>query len=291
MLNAKKRGLGKGLNELGINELLSENNSPEKHNIDFVPPKLPIDLLQPGKYQPRRDMNPELLDELANSIRQQGIIQPLIVRKISETNFEIIAGERRWRAAQKAGLLEVPVVIKQVSDEAAMAMGLIENIQREDLNPVEEAHALYRLINEFGMTHEQAADAVGKARVTVTNLLRVLNLNPDVKFLLENRQLELGHAKILLSTTGIMQSELAKNIANKQLSVREAELLIRNNQNSTRTKPSARRSVDPNIARLQTDLSDKLGAAVKINDQNGKGQLVIHYNTLEELEGILEHIK
>lgn len=289
MLNAKKRGLGKGLKDLGISELLSENNSAEKKP-EIISNELPIEQLEPGKYQPRRDMNPDALQELTKSIRTQGIIQPLIVRPISNGNYEIIAGERRWRAAQLAGLLKVPVVIKHVSDEAAMAMGLIENIQREDLNPVEEAQALFRLINEFGMTHEQAADAVGKARVTVTNLLRLLNLNPDVKLLLEKRVLELGHAKVLLSTTGALQSEVAKTVADKKLSVRETEILIQRYQTARSSTP--KKSIDPNIARLQLDLSDKLAAAVKISHQeNGKGHLMISYNSLDELEGILERIR
>lgn len=287
MLNTKKRGLGKGLNDLGINELLSDLNVATNVKDDLR--KLPIEMLQPGKYQPRKIIKSEAIEELAASIRSQGIIQPLIVRAITN-GYEIIAGERRWRAAQVAGLSEVPVVIRDISDEAAIAMALIENIQREDLNPIEEANALHRLITEFDMTHEQAAEVVGKARVTITNLLRLLTLNPDVKNLLEQNKIEMGHAKVLLGITGLTQSEIAKMIISKNLSVRETENLIRKLQ--TPKSQSREQRIDPNIAKLQAHLSDKLAAAVTIQHQNnGKGQLVIRYNTLEELEGILEHIK
>lgn len=291
MINTKKRGLGKGLGELGLNELLSDLNNVtnvDENNKDLR--KLPIEVLQPGKYQPRREMNSETLQELANSIHSQGIIQPIIVRNVAANRYEIIAGERRWRAAQLAGLNEVPVVIKNISDEATIAMALIENIQREDLNPIEEATALHRLITEFDMTHEQAADVVGKARVTVTNLLRLLNLNSDVKILLERSQLELGHAKVLLALTGIAQSEVAKMIVAKNLSVRAAEILVQNLQ--TKKTVAKKPALDPNIQSLQSEISDKLGAAVSIQHQsNGKGQLLIRYNSLDELEGILAHIK
>lgn len=291
MIGNKKRGLGKGLGDLGLNELLSDLNTlqhPEENTKDLR--KLPVEALQPGKYQPRREMDPNALEELANSIRSQGIIQPIIVRSISSNRYEIIAGERRWRAAQLAALADVPVVIRNISDEAAIAMALIENIQREDLNPIEEATALHRLITEFDMTHEQAADVVGKARVTVTNLLRLLNLNSDVKMLLERNQLELGHAKVLLALTGLAQSEIAKMIVTKKLSVREAEIVIHNYQNKKTAAPKA--AVDPNILSLQSNLSERLGAAVQIQHQaNGKGQLIIRYNSSDELEGILDHIK
>lgn len=283
--------LGKKFGELGLNELLSNlDATPKLDETNKDASKLPIETLQSGKYQPRREMNAEALQELASSIRSQGIIQPIIVRSVAANRYEIIAGERRWRAAQLAGLNEVPVVIKNISDEAAIAMALIENIQREDLNPIEEANALYRLITEFDMTHEQAADVVGKARATITNLLRLLNLNSDVKILLERNQLELGHAKVLLTLTGIAQSEMAKMIVAKNLSVRAAEILMQNLQ--TKKTVEKKSAVDPNILSLQSELSDKLGAAVSIQHQpNGKGQLVIRYNSLDELEGILEHIK
>ena len=290
MINSKKRGLGKGLNDLGINELLSDLNSTATAKDDLR--KLTIEILQSGKYQPRQEMEPEALEELAASIRSQGIIQPLVVRLISSNRYEIIAGERRWRAAQIAGLTEVPVVIRNISDQAAIAMALIENMQRQDLNPMEEAYGLQRLITEFDITHEQAAEIVGKARVTVSNLLRLLNLNPDVKNLLMQNLIELGHAKILLALNGLAQSEIAKTIVIKKLSVREAEQLLRQMQSSKTQTQQKNSRIDPNIARLQADLSDKLGAAVTLQHQeNGKGQLIIRYNTLEELEGILDHIQ
>lgn len=291
MMNIKKRGLGKGLNELGINELLSDiNTSLTNKNAEDLR-QLPLDLLQPGKYQPRQEFNPESLQELAASIRSQGIIQPLVVRPVAQQRYEIIAGERRWRAAQIAGLAEVPVIIRDIPDNAAIAMALIENIQRENLHPMEEARSLQRLISEFDMTHEQAADVVGKARVTVTNLLRLLSLNPDVKDLLEKDQLEMGHAKALLGLHGLAQSEAAKIIVSKQLTVRAAEELVRK-FHTPKIAADKSSTQDPNVLRLQENLSDKLGAAVTIAHQtSGKGQLIIRYNSLDELEGILEHIK
>lgn len=287
MLNLKKRGLGKGLGELGISELLSRDINEAPVAINAASQQLPIEMIQPGKYQPRKNFAAESLQELANSIQAQGIIQPLIVRAINNNQYELIAGERRWRAAQLAGLQQIPVIIRAVSDEAAMAMALIENIQREDLNPLEEATALQRLIAEFGMTQEEAATAVGKARSTVTNLLRLLQLNFDVKILLEQGLLELGHAKILLSLTGSAQSEIAKTIVSKKLSVRDTEILVQGRNNSA-AKVSKTKNIDPNIAKLQTELSDKLGAAVTIqHHHNGKGQLVIYYNSLDEF---LQHV-
>lgn len=287
----KKRGLGKGLAELGINELLSEIHENQNLGPAGNYRKLPVDLIQSGRYQPRREFNQEALEELANSIRSQGIIQPLVVRNISSNNYEIIAGERRWRAAQLAGLSEVPVVVRDISDEAAMAMALIENIQREDLNPLEEATALQRLIDEFQMTHEQVSEVVGKARATVSNLLRLLQLNSDVKSLLAQNRIDLGHAKLLLALSGHTQSEAAAQIANKNLSVRETEVLIKKFQNPS-TQRTVKQQPDPNIVKLQQNLSDQLGAAVTIQHQpNGKGQLIIRYNSLSEFEGIIEHFK
>jgi ParB family transcriptional regulator, chromosome partitioning protein len=263
--------------------------------------RLPLDLLQRGRYQPRMDMRTESLEELAASIRSQGVVQPIVVRPLeaipgdgSSQRYEIIAGERRWRAAQMAGLSEIPAVIRQIPDEAAIAMALIENIQRENLNPLEEGRALERLISEFGLTHQQAADAVGRSRAGVSNLLRLLELAPEVCALLEQRQLEMGHARALLALEQRRQQiEVANLVAKKGLSVRETEALVRRLQ-----KPAAEGSAatdtlarDPNVSRLEQDLAEKLGARVAIQQASGgKGKLVVSYNSLDELDGILAHI-
>lgn len=253
---------------------------------------LPIELLQRGRYQPRKDFAQEQLQELADSIRTQGIIQPIVVRKIDNNRYEIIAGERRWRAAQIAGLTEVPTIVKDIPDEAALAMALIENIQRENLNPLEEAVALQRLIDEFNLTQQEVAEAVGKSRTTVTNLLRLLTLQPDVKTLLENGDIEMGHARALLALNNIAQSQAAKTVAAKGLSVRETEELVRNWNTQKIANKQANKTIDPDVRHLQKDLADKLGAAVTLQHNNkGKGKLVIHYNSLDELDGILMHIK
>lgn len=292
----KKRGfgLGKGLTELGIGELLSQAHQPLATSTQKEMQLLPIDVLQSGRYQPRRHFNSEQLQELANSIRAQGIIQPLIVRAIANHRYEIIAGERRWRAAQLAQLNEVPVVIREISDETALAVALIENIQRQDLNPLEEAQALQRLIEEFAMTHEEAAQAVGKARATVSNLLRLLQLNPDVKILLEQQKIELGHAKLLLSLNGIAQSEMAQKIVQQQLSVRHTETLLQQSTQAYKLPPAKNSPTtkDPNIVRLEQQLADQLGAVVSIQHQtSGAGQLIVRYNSIDELEGILSCFK
>jgi ParB family chromosome partitioning protein len=282
----KKRGLGKNFGELGLNELLSNAKSDAADRLR----KLPIDLMQPGKYQPRRDMDQEALQELANSIKTQGIIQPIIVRPIDQNRYEIIAGERRWRAAQLANLHEVPAVIRDIPDEAAIAMSLIENIQREDLNAIEEAAALQRLINEFGMTHQQIAETVGKSRTTITNLLRLLNLEKNVKTMLELGDIEMGHARALLALTNDLQLSAAKTIVAKNLSVREAERLVNNLQHK-KTMPIAKK-IDPDINKVQMSLAEKLKARVIIQHSvKGSGKLIIQYNSLDELEGIIEHIK
>jgi ParB family chromosome partitioning protein len=260
---------------------------------------LPVDLLQRGKYQPRTDMRQESLNELADSIKSQGIIQPILVRPLARRNagesqrYEIIAGERRWRAAQLAGLAEIPAVIREVPDEAAVAMALIENIQRENLNPLEEARALSRLIEEFGLTHQGAAEAVGRSRAAVSNLLRLMELSDEVKQLLENRTIEMGHARALLSLSAARQQiEVAGLVVKKGLSVRETEALVRRlTQGTTPTAPNAAR-VDPDIRRLELDLAEKLGAKVVFqHSAGGKGKLVVSYNSLDELEGILSHIQ
>ncbi len=261
---------------------------------------LPLDLLQRGKYQPRIDMRQESLEELAASIRAQGVVQPIVVRPVGtpaageSQRYEIIAGERRWRAAQIAGIDKIPAVIRRVADDAVIAMALIENIQRENLNPLEEARALDRLISEFGITHQQAADAVGRSRAAVSNLLRLLELAPEVMDLVEKRELEMGHARAVLALTARrQQAEVAGLVARKGLSVRETEALVRRMQQPARARgaddESDRR--DPNVRKLESDLADKLGAKVAIQHAStGKGKLIVSYNSLDELDGILAHI-
>ena len=263
--------------------------------------KLPLDVLQRGRYQPRVDMRAETLSELADSIRAQGVVQPIVVRPVESQGdgvsqrYEIIAGERRWRAAQMAGLSEIPAVIRHIPDEAAIAVALIENIQRENLNPLEEARALERLISEFGLTHQQAAEAVGRSRAGVSNLLRLLELAPEVCELLEQRQLEMGHARALLGLTNRRQQvEVAAIIVKRALSVRDAEGLVRRLQDSATAAAAGEASGhrDPNVQRLEQELADKLGAKVAIkHSSGGKGRLVVSYNSLDELDGILAHIK
>ena len=262
--------------------------------------RIPVDLLQRGQYQPRLDMRPESLQDLADSIRAQGVVQPIVVRPLKTQKageplrYEIIAGERRWRAAQMAGLHDIPAVIRLVPDEAAVAMSLIENIQRENLNPLEEARALDRLIREFEMTHQQAADAVGRSRAAVSNLLRLLELADEVKQLVEHRQIEMGHARALLGlTVARQQAEVAGLVAMKGLSVRETEALVKRllTHGHDTDKPAPERR-DPNISRLEQDLADKLGAKVQLQHaNNGRGKLVINYHSLDELDGILAHIQ
>jgi len=284
----KKRGLNRGLDALlgNVAGKDDQGETGESHQLQA----LPIEYMQRGKYQPRKDMNPEKLQELADSIKAQGIIQPVVVRMIASEKYEIIAGERRWRAAQLAGLQQVPVVIKEIDDRTAMAIALIENIQREDLNPLEEAEALKRLLEEFEMTHQQVADAVGKSRVTVTNLLRLIELHPEVKKLLVSRQLEMGHARALLSLDGPKQVAAAVKIVKEGLTVRAAERLVKDSQAEPKA-PKMRAIIDKDTLRLQEDLIAKLGAKVLIDHkENGAGRLVISYSSLEELDGILERI-
>lgn len=300
----KRPSLGRGLGALlGQSANAASATSASEPTASAAPrdeqlAKLPIDLLQRGKYQPRLDMRPETLQELADSIRSQGIIQPIVVRPVSAApgqpaRYEIIAGERRWRAAQLAGLHEIPAVIRHIGDEAAVAMALIENIQREDLNPLEEARALERLIKEFDMTHQTAAEAVGRSRAAVSNLLRLLELADEVKEMVERRQLEMGHARALLGlTTTRRQFEVAELVVKKSLSVRETEALVRR-MAQHETQPAVEPSrADPNIARLETELADKLGAKVQVqHSSKGGGKLVISYYSLDELDGILSHIQ
>jgi ParB family transcriptional regulator, chromosome partitioning protein len=261
--------------------------------------RLPLDILQRGRYQPRSQLDPEALNELAASIRSQGVVQPILVRPIEATTpsggqrYEIIAGERRWRAAQLAGLPDIPAIVRDVPDETAISVALIENIQRENLNPLEEARALERLISEFSMTHQQAAEAVGRSRAAVSNLLRLLDLAPEVCDQLEARTLEMGHARALLGlATRRQQVEVAILVAKKGLSVRETEAIVRRMTQAGADRPEAAAPVDPDVKRLELDLSEKLGARVAIqHTRTGKGKLVVSYNTLEELDGILEHLR
>ncbi|MCO7251900.1 ParB/RepB/Spo0J family partition protein [Pseudoalteromonas sp. Ps84H-4] len=302
-MSAKKRGLGRGLDALlssskpaqSANNQQQATTTPEQVSEVVAEQKngelqkLAIEFLQSGKYQPRKDMSEEALEELASSIRAQGIIQPIVVRQIGADKYEIIAGERRWCAAQLAKLDTVPCIIKDVPDEAAVAIALIENIQREDLNAMEEAIALNRLLNEFELTHQQVAEAVGKSRTTVTNLLRLNNLNEDVKILLEHGDIEMGHARCLLGLEGEAQSDAARLAVAKALTVRETEKLVR-----SILEPAPKKEVqekDPDVKQLEQKLAENLGAKVEINyNKKGKGKLVISYTTLDELDGILSRI-
>ena len=254
--------------------------------------QLPVEEIRRGRYQPRGQIKPEALQELADSIRAQGLVQPVVVRPV-EGGFELIAGERRWRAAQLAGLHQVPAVVREIPDQAAAAMSLIENIQREDLNPLEEAQALQRLIAEFGLTHQQAADSVGRSRTAVTNLLRLLELAEEPKGLLADGQLEMGHARALLALDGPQQITAARHVAQRGLSVRETERYVQSLLTKLReSTQSTTRSRDPDIVRLEGDLSERLGARVAIqHGAKGKGKLVIQYTSLDELDGIIAHIK
>jgi ParB family transcriptional regulator, chromosome partitioning protein len=301
-MSTKRPSLGRGLGALlgqpvAPAALEPSNVAPLRPDEELL--KLPVDLLQRGKYQPRIDMRPETLQELADSIKAQGIVQPIVVRPVNEgvagqaRRYEIIAGERRWRAAQMAGLHEIPALVRRVGDEAAVAMALIENIQRENLNPLEEARALDRLITEFDMTHATAAEAVGRSRAAVSNLLRLLELTDEVKQLVEHRELEMGHARTLLGLANKrQQAEIGALVANRKMSVRETEALVK--RLSEQPQESQRESTpraDPNTRKLEGELSEKLGAKVQVqHSASGKGKVVISYHTLDELEGILEHI-
>ena len=287
----KKRGLGRGLDALlgGSNAAVLEEEAIKADSRELQ--HLPLDLIQRGKYQPRRDMDPSALEELANSIKVQGVMQPIVVRPIGGGRFEIIAGERRWRASQQAGLDKIPAMVREVPDEAAIAMALIENIQREDLNPIEEAVALQRLQQEFELTQQQVADAVGKSRVTITNLLRLIALPEEIKTLLSHGDLEMGHARALLGLPLEQQVEGARHVVARGLTVRQTEALVRQWLNA-KEKPAEKAKVDPDINRLEQRLAEKLGAPVQIkHGQKGKGQLVIRYNSLDELQGVLAHIR
>ena len=288
-----KRRLGRGLDALLAGDSDASPESPADLN------ELPVDQVVRGRYQPRREFDQQSLEELAASIRSQGVMQPVVVRRRPQGGYELIAGERRWRAAQLAGLTAIPAMIKDVSDEQASAMALIENIQREDLNPLEEAFALQRLKDEFQLTQQQVADAVGKSRVAVTNLLRLLNLAPPVRQLLQSGAIEMGHARALLTLSPAEQESLAQEVAARHLSVRQTEALVRQRQKRSQgevNSPAAGRSgndaKDQDTRRLEQELSERIGAPVNISHgAAGRGQVVIGYTSLDELQGILKHIR
>lgn len=300
----KRKGLGRGLDALlGGSSSASTNTevpttetSPTATASSSTVTKdeelkyVPVDLIQRGKYQPRRDMHPEALEELAESIKAQGVMQPIVIRPISGDKYEIIAGERRWRATQIAGLDTIPAVVRDVPDEAAIAMALIENIQREDLNPIEEAVALKRLQDEFELTHQEVADAVGKSRTAVTNLLRLMSLDGEVKKLLEHGDIEMGHARAVLSLEPLPQRDVAQQVVGKSLSVRQTEALVRRLlEDKKQIKPQT--VTNPDLQKLEEGLSEKVGVPVLIqHTAKGKGKLVLKYNNLDELDGILAHM-
>ena len=281
----KKRGLGRGL------DALLADVSVDDKNLDQSLQYFPLDMMQSGKYQPRVDMSESSLDELADSIRAQGLVQPIVVRPIADGRYEIIAGERRWRASKIAGLDTIPVVVRDVSDRSAIAMALIENIQREDLNPMEEANALHRLREEFSMTHQEAADAVGRSRAAVSNLLRLRNLHDDVKRLVENGDLEMGHARALLALETVDQLSAADSIVEKGLSVRETEQLIRRLLNPSKEKPQASEDSLAEIDKIKQAISQKIGNRFTIkHTASGKGKLVLDYANTADLKELLKHL-
>jgi ParB family chromosome partitioning protein len=284
-MSAKRRGLGRGLDALlgtGSGDEVELLEGGELRN-------LPVEFLQRGRYQPRTEFDPAALQELADSIKAQGIVQPIVVRPVGANQYEIVAGERRWRGAQLAGLAEIPALVRDIPDKAVIAVALIENIQREDLNPLEEATALKRLTDEFGMTHQEVADAVGRSRASVTNLLRLLDLHADVKARIARGELEMGHARAIAGLPEHRQSEAAAFVVGKGLSVRETEALVKRILQEKPAKPASK--LDPDVRRLQDDLSERLGAAVRIQrGTKGSGKLVIQYASLDELDGILGRI-
>ncbi|MGD2021511.1 MAG: ParB/RepB/Spo0J family partition protein [Thiohalocapsa sp.] len=302
MTSAKKRGLGRGLDAL-----LGAAREPDAATpiaTDSADPltgaargesvlRLPLHRIERSRYQPRREFDPDALRELADSIASQGVLQPIVVRPVADGDYEIIAGERRWRASQQAGLADIPVVVREVDEQTALAIALIENIQREDLAPLEEAGALQRLQEEFGLTHQQVAEAVGKSRTTVTNLLRLLELGDEVKSLLDAGRLEMGHARALLGLKGDTQTLAARQVVARGLSVRETERLVRRLQGEEGGRPRHNsQAQSPDIRQLQDDLAERLGARVAIqHSAKGTGKLVIAYNSLDELDGILGHIR
>ena len=292
-MTKKQRGLGKGLGAL-ISQSQVDNIDVKAAAERGELRHLPIELIQQGQYQPRKDMHQDALEELAASIKAQGVMQPIIVRPVGNNQYEIIAGERRWRAAKLANLSEVPVIIKNIPDESALAMALIENIQREDLNPLEEAIGIKRLIDEFNMTHEEAADAVGKSRVTVSNLLRLLTLTKPVQDRLLSGKIDMGHARALIGLEGSQQIMLCEEVIQKNLSVREVEALVKNLQNSYKidSQKTSPKKINADVRQLEESLAETLGASVTIDaKKNGSGILKVHYRNLEQLDEILKKIK
>jgi ParB family chromosome partitioning protein len=289
-MSSKRRGLGRGLDALlGASAGAHVAAVVTDHQLR----ELPLDLVEPSRLQPRMHMAPEALEELAQSIRARGVVQPIVVRPAEDgVHFEIIAGERRWRAAQAAGLTEIPAVVRDVPDDAALAIALIENIQREDLNAIEEATAVGRLIEEFSLTHQEAADAIGRSRVGVSNLLRLLDLGDEARGLLERGELDMGHARALLALDDEAQGRAARQVVARELTARQTEELVRRMTAPSRAKPASGKSDDPDVRRLVEKLGEQLGARVQIlQGGGGKGRLVIYYASLDELDGILERIK
>ncbi|WP_091827898.1 ParB/RepB/Spo0J family partition protein [Marinobacterium iners] len=294
---AKKRGLGRGLDALLSDVAAEDSPYAEQTEARQAADKqgdlrqMPLDEIQRGRYQPRRDLEPQALEELANSIRAQGVMQPIVVRPVAEGRYEIIAGERRWRAAQMAGLSTIPVIIRDVPDEAAIAMALIENIQRENLNPIEEAIALHRLQTEFELTQQQVADAVGKSRSTITNLLRLMNLTDEVKKMLEYGDIEMGHARALLALEGLVQIKAADEVVTRGLSVRETELLVKRFQQPADAEEKPSKQPDEQLQQLAGELSQRFSVPVKINaTASGKGKISINFKSRDELDAILQLI-
>jgi len=287
---AKKRGLGRGLDVLlsSREQIVSVSEEERQHSLSTVP----VDQIQRGSYQPRIHFDPEALQELADSIAAQGVVQPVVLRPVA-SGYELIAGERRWRAAQLIGLHEIPAVIRDLDDRSAAAVALIENIQREDLNALEEARAFQRLIDDFALTHQQVAEAVGRSRAAVSNFLRLLDLGDEVQSYLVAGELEMGHARALLALGGTLQVATARIVINKGLTVRATEALVKQKlDGSSVEKSSIDAQTDPNIRSLEKDLGERIGVPVSIkHGQNGKGKLLISYNSLDELDGILEHIR
>jgi len=289
---AKKKGLGRGLDALlgsGLGEVVPQAGKVDGDELRSVP----VDLIQRGEYQPRRDIDQEALEELADSIKAQGVIQPIVIRPVEKDRYEIVAGERRWRATQLAGLQEIPAVVREMPDKIALSVAIIENIQREDLNPLEEAIALERLLNEFELTHQLVADAVGRSRASVSNLLRLLDLDDELKRYLSEGKLGMGHARALLALGGASQKQAAREVISKQLSARQTESLVRRLQEQ-KDKPakSITTHKDADVVRFEETLAEQLGAKIDLkHNPKGKGTMTIHFNSLDELDGILEHIK
>ena len=291
---AKKRGLGKGLDALlsSVSDVEEKATTQTAESIDGYR-LLPVDVIQRGRYQPRRDIEPQALEELANSIKAQGVMQPIVVRPIDSDRFEIIAGERRWRATQMAELMEIPAIVKDVPDEAAIAMALIENIQRENVNPIEEAISLQRLQDEFELTQQEVADAVGKSRSAVTNLLRLMNLTDEVKKMLEYGDLEMGHARALLALDDAVQLQAAQEVAGQGLSVRQTEALVKKfQQGDAEPVEKVKPELDPRLSELAGELSIRFATNVAISENaKGKGKITINYDDSDTLDTILQLLK